>query len=89
MPDIAPWALACWFLLIFPTGYVCVERWFSASAMSATHTKERQDMSDEQGGLCVGGGTHAGGPDAYAEKLDVESSTPNWWGHMSHNNYND
>jgi hypothetical protein len=25
---------------------------------------------------------------AYAEKLDVESRIPNWWGHVNHSNYN-
>jgi hypothetical protein len=46
MPDIAPWAFACLFLLIFPTGNACAESGFSA--MNATHTKERQEMSHEQ-----------------------------------------
>jgi hypothetical protein len=87
MPDIAPWSFVCLFLLGFPTGNACAERGFSA--MSATHTKERQEMSHEQ--VWAHMAVQYNGPelDAYAEKLDVDSSSvPNWWGHVSHNNYN-
>jgi hypothetical protein len=87
MPDIAPWSFTCLFLLVFPTGNACAERGFSA--MSATHTKERQEMSHEQ--VWAHMAVQYNGPelDAYAEKLDAESrSGPNWWGHVSHNNYN-
>ena len=27
--------------------------------------------------------------DEYTKILDVESRVPNWWGHVSHSNYND
>ena len=87
MPDIAPWSFVCLFLLVFPTGNACAERGFSA--MSATHTKARQEMSNEQ--VWAHMVVQYNGPelDAYAEKLDVDSSSvPSWWGHVSQNNYN-
>ncbi len=46
MLDIDPWAFTCLFLLIFPTGNAIAERGFSA--MGATHTKTRSDLSHEQ-----------------------------------------
>ena len=57
--------------------------------MNATHTKERQEMSHEQ--VWAHLAVRYNGPDeeAYAKKLDVESSVSNWWGHVSNNNYND
>ena len=87
MPDIAPWAFACLFLLIFPTGNACAERGFSA--MGATHTKERQEMTNEQ--VWAHMVIQYNGPelDEYTKILDVESRVPNWWGHVSHSNYND
>ena len=27
--------------------------------------------------------------DEYTQTLDAESRVPNWWGHVSHNNYNE
>jgi hypothetical protein len=87
MPDIAPWAFACLFLLIFPTGNACAERGFSA--MSATHTKERQEMTNEQ--VWAHMVIQYNGPelDEYTQTLDAESRVPNWWGHVSQNNYYD
>ena len=78
MPDLEPWAFACLFLLIFPRGTLAIaERGFSA--MGATHTKTRSQLSHEQ---------------VWAHMIvqfngrNTESMVPNWWGHVAHCNYN-
>jgi hypothetical protein len=46
LSEVAAWAFACLFLLIFPTGNAVAERGFSA--MGAVHSKQRSEMSHEQ-----------------------------------------
>jgi hypothetical protein len=45
LPDIKPWAMFALFVLVFPTGNAISERGFSA--MGATHTKQRSELSRE------------------------------------------
>jgi hypothetical protein len=86
MLDIEPWAFTCLFLLIFPTGNAIAERGFSA--MGATHTKTRSDLSHEQ--VWAHMMVQFNGPSlpAYAQMLNAESIAPNWWGRVAHCNYN-
>ena len=46
LPDIKPWAMFALFVLVFPTGNAISERGFSA--MGATHTKQRSELSRDQ-----------------------------------------
>ena len=57
--------------------------------MSATHTKERQEMTNEQ--VWAHMVIQYNGPELneYTQTLDAESRVPNWWGHVSQNNYNE
>ena len=86
LPEVAAWAFACLFLLIFPTGNAVAERGFSA--MGAVHSKQRSEMSHEQ--VWAHMMIQFNGPQLseYAKKIDMESRVPNWWGHVGTSNYN-
>jgi hypothetical protein len=86
MLDIDPWAFTCLFLLIYPTVNAIAERGFSA--MGATYTKTRSDLSHEQ--VWAHMMVQFNGPSlpAYAQMLNADSIAPNWWGHVGHSNYN-
>jgi hypothetical protein len=86
LPEVAAWAFACLFLLIFPTGNAIAERGFSA--MGAVHSTLRSEMGHEQ--VWAHMIVHFNGPKLleYANKINVESKVPNWWGHIGTSNYN-
>ena len=87
MPDIAPWAFACLLLIIFPTGNAVAERGFAQ--MGGVHNKQRSEMTAEQVWahmlVLYNGPTTV---EAYADKLNVDSRVPGWWGHVNQSNYN-
>jgi hypothetical protein len=87
MPDIAPWAFACLLLIIFPTGNAVAERGFAQ--MGGVHNKERSEMTAAQVWahmlVLYNGPTTVA---AYADKLNVDSRVPGWWGHVNQSNYN-
>jgi hypothetical protein len=84
--EVAAWAFACLFLLIFPTDNAVAERGFSA--MGAVHSKQRPEMSHEQ--VWAHMMIQFNGPQLseYAKKIDMESRVPNWWSHLGTSNYN-
>ena len=74
MPALKPWAFFALSILVFPTGNAISERGFSA--MGATHSKQRSEMSHAQ---------------VFAHMIDIiraASTLPNWPLYIHPNNYN-
>jgi hypothetical protein len=77
------WAFFSLFLLVFPTGNAMSERGFSA--MGATHSKQRSELSHEQvlASMVIG----FNGPLVldFSSSIDRESREkfgPEWWGYV-------
>jgi hypothetical protein len=80
---LQPWAFFSLFLLVFPTGNAMSERGFSA--MGATHSKQRSELSHEKvlASMVIG----FNGPPVFdfSSSIDRESREkfgPEWWGYV-------
>ena len=87
MPDIKPWAFFALFILVFPTGNAISERGFSA--MGATHSKQRSEMSHEQVVAHMIMGFNGPNVTEFAANVRAASKLPNWPLYIHPNNYND
>jgi hypothetical protein len=86
MPDTKPWAFFALFILVFPTGNAISERGFSA--MGASNSKQRSEMSHEQVFAHMIIGFNGPSTSEFATKIRAASKFPNWNLYIHPNNYN-
>jgi len=80
------WYLRTVFILVFPTGNAISERGFSA--MGASNSKQRSEMSHEQVFAHMIIGFNGPSTSEFATKIRAASKFPNWNLYIHPNNYN-
>ncbi len=86
MPALKPWAFFTLSVIVFPTGNAISERGFSA--MGATYSKQRSEMSDAQVFVHMIIGFNGPSVNKFAEIIRAASTLPNWPLYTHPNNYN-